>query len=132
MKILLDTHTFIWFVEGSIELSSSARRIIENIGNQHYISIASLWEMSIKVGLGKLTLEVGDFEKVIDLISKHDIHILNINFQHTVENSKLPLIHRDPFDRMIISQGIIENMNIISKDSIFDEYLQDKRIKRIW
>ena len=132
MKNILDTHTFIWFVEGSPELSKNARNIIENINNDNYISIASLWEMSIKVGLGKLILKVGDFAKIIDSINENGFQILDINFQHTVENSKLPLIHRDPFDRMIISQGIVENMHIIGKDAIFDDYLKDKRIKRIW
>ena len=87
--------------------------------------------MSIKVGLGKLTLKVGDYAKVIDLVNENGFQILGIDFSHTLENTKLPLHHRDPFDRIIISQAIVENMDIISKDAIFDDYLSDKSIKRI-
>jgi PIN domain nuclease of toxin-antitoxin system len=132
MKILLDTHTFIWFTEGAPELSAKARSLIEDINNDSYVSIASLWEMSIKVGLGKLTLNVGTFDKVIDLINENGFQILGIDFLHTLENSKLLFHHRDPFDRIIIAQGIIENMNIIGIDGIFDDYLTDTSIKRLW
>ena len=131
MKFLVDTHAFIWFTEGSTELSTTSRVILEDITNDCYVSIASLWEMSIKVGLGKLTLKVGDYAKVIDLVNENGFQILGIDFSHTLENTKLPLHHRDPFDRIIISQAIVENMDIISKDAIFDDYLSDKSIKRI-
>ena len=131
MKFLVDTHAFIWFTEGSTELSTTSRVILEDITNDSYVSIASLWEMSIKVGLGKLTLKVGDYAKVIDLVNENGFQILGIDFSHTLENTKLPLHHRDPFDRIIISQAIVENMDIISKDAIFDDYLSDKSIKRI-
>ena len=131
MKFLVDTHAFIWFTEGSTELSTTSRVILEDITNDCYVSIASLWEMSIKVGLGKLSLKVGDYAKVIDLVNENGFQILGIDFSHTLENTKLPLHHRDPFDRIIISQAIVENMDIISKDAIFDDYLSDKSIKRI-
>ena len=131
MKFLVDTHAFIWFTEGSTELSTTSRIILEDISNDCYVSIASLWEMSIKVGLGKLSLKVGDYAKVIDLVNENGFQILGIDFSHTLENTKLPLHHRDPFDRIIISQAIVENMDIISKDAIFDDYLSDKSIKRI-
>ena len=132
MKFLIDTHTFIWFTEGSTELSAVSRGILEDMSNDFYISISSLWEMSIKVGLGKLTLKVGDYAKVIDLVNENGFQMLGINFSHTLENTKLPLHHRDPFDRIIIAQAIVENMDIISKDAIFDDYLSDKSVKRIW
>ena len=132
MRILLDTHTFIWFAEGAPELSAKARSLIEDMDNDSYVSIASLWEMSIKVCLGKLDLKIGNFDKVIDMLTENGFQILNIDFLHTLENSKLPFHHRDPFDRIILSQGIVENMNIVGIDTIFDEYLADKSIKRLW
>lgn len=127
MKILLDTHTFIWFVEGSKSLTSLARKTIDNPNNISYVSIASLWEMSIKVGLKKLKLN-SSFSTVIDDIRENNFEILPIDFWHTLENTKLAAHHRDPFDRLLIAQAIVEDMQIITADDIFDKY----KVKRIW
>jgi PIN domain nuclease of toxin-antitoxin system len=132
MNILLDTHTFIWFIEGSSELSIAARKKIEDVKNTSYISVASLWEMSIKFNLGKLTVKDSPFKTLIDDINENGIQILNINFNHLIENVNLDSHHRDPFDRLIIAQAISENMNIIGRDIIFDSYLKDKKVKRVW
>ncbi len=121
MNLLLDTHTFIWFVEGSIELSQNAKNSILDTDNIKYISVASLWEMSIKVNQGKLSLK-SPFESIMDDIIENGFILLNVNFEHLVENSKLPWHHRDPFDRLIISQSNIEGMRIISRDSEFKNY----------
>lgn len=130
MAFLLDTHSFLWFVEGSSLLSVKARETIEaNEGNQ--ISIASIWEISIKASLGKLIIK-GDFNSVLEDIINNNISILPISFSNTNTLFNLPFYHRDPFDRMIISQAIDENMNIISRDEIFDVYLSGKNLKRIW
>ncbi len=132
MNILLDTHTFIWFIEGSSELSIAARKKIEDVKNTSFISVASLWEMSIKFNLGKLTVKNSPFKTLIDDINENGIQILNINFNHLIENVNLDSHHRDPFDRLIIAQAVSENMNIIGKDVIFDSYLKDKKVKRVW
>ena len=132
MNSILDTHTFIWFIEGSSELSLTARKQIEDINNTSYISIASLWEMSIKYNLGKLTVKGSSFKTLMDDITINGFQILNINFQHLVENVSLDSHHRDPFDRLIIAQALIEDMNIIGRDVIFDSYLKNKNVKRIW
>lgn len=131
MKLLLDTHAFIWFVSGSDELSKEAKKVIKNGQNVNYLSIASLWEMSIKIKLHKLDIN-GTFESVIDDVIENDIKILPINFSHTVKQYNLNFFHRDPFDRIIISQAIVEKMNIISKDKIFEKYIKNTDIKRIW
>lgn len=131
MKYLLDTHTFLWFNGGSQELSSYAKTVIENIENEIYISIASLWEISIKTSLGKLTI-AGAYDTVINDVIENEIGVLPINFAHTIVQNKLPFHHRDPFDRMIISQAIVENMDLISKDEIIDRYLANTHIKRCW
>lgn len=131
MRLLWDTHTFLWFVAGSDEINSKVRQTIEDPSNEHFISVASLWEISIKTALGKLAIQ-GSYQSVIDDVTANGIQILSINFAHTVQQHQLPLYHRDPFDRMIVSQAIVEGMNLISKDDIFDEYLKDQAIKRIW
>lgn len=131
MKLLWDTHTFLWFLAGSNEISSKVRQTIENPSNEHFISIAGLWEISIKTALGKLTIQ-GGYQTVIQDVTDNGIQILSINFAHTVQQNQLPLHHRDPFDRLIVSQAMVEGMNLISRDDIFDEYLKNQAIKRIW
>jgi PIN domain nuclease of toxin-antitoxin system len=131
MKYLIDTHTFLWFIEGSTQLSEFSKSLIENENNEIYVSIISLWEISIKTALNKLSVK-GEYESIVFDIEKNDIDILPMTFAHTIQQNKLPHIHKDPFDRMILSQAIVENINIISRDEIFDEYLKPTAIKRIW
>ena len=127
MNLLLDTHAFVWFMDGDKKLSTKAKKEIEDSDNQIILSIASLWEMSIKISIGKLELEK-PFVDVISYVSEKGIEILSINFEHTLEVSKLEFHHKDPFDRLIISQAKIENMTIVSKDKLFDDY----NVKRLW
>jgi PIN domain nuclease of toxin-antitoxin system len=131
MQYLVDTHVFLWFVSNAKELSKPAKSIIEANTNEIFLSIASLWEISIKTALGKLAIN-GTYESVIDDVTDNSIQILPINFAHTVEQNQLPFHHRDPFDRIIVSQAIVENMNFISADAVFDGYMKGKPIKRIW
>lgn len=131
MKYLIDTHTFLWFNEGASEISHTAKALIENKENEILISIASLWEISIKSAIGKLHIS-NPFETVIDDIIQSEIDILPIEFSHLVIQNKLPFRHRDPFDRIIISQALAENIDVISKDVIFDNYLDNSKIIRIW
>ena len=131
MQYLIDTHTFLWFVANAKELSKVAKRLIEDPANDIFISIASLWEISIKNSLGKLAIN-GKYESVADDLTDNSIEILPINFAHTVQQNCLPFHHRDPFDRIIISQAIVENVDFISADIIFDDYLRGLSVKRIW
>lgn len=132
MRYLIDTHVFLWFNEGSPELSEIAKTLIEDRSNEIFVSIASLWEISIKNALGKLNIASGDYETVLDDVVENAMEILPINFKHTVIQNKLPFHHKDPFDRIIVSQAIIENMDLISMDSLLDLYLVDESVKRIW
>ena len=116
-----------WLILGDNKLSENAKNEIENPKNIHYLSIVSLWEIGIKVKLGKLEI-LKPFEKIIEDVNKNGINILSINFNHLVESMNLELHHRDPFDRLIISQSKAENMILISKDEVFDKYLNN----RIW
>ena len=127
MRILVDTQAFIWFVEDDKQLPSKVKKELEDIDNSIIISIASLWEMTIKMTLGKLQLGC-QIEEMIDKVYQNGFEILPILPDHIIKLSKLDYFHRDPFDRIIISQGLSENMVIVSSDKVFDEY----RIKRKW
>jgi len=131
MKYLIDTHTFIWFLKGSEDLSEGSRKIIENEKNEIFISIVSLWEISIKVALGKLKM-LAPYETLISEVYKANMLIISIDFSHTVVQSKLPFFHKDPFDRLIASQALAENMNLLSNDGVFDNYFTGSKIRRIW
>ncbi len=124
MKLLLDTHAFIWFVENDNNLPESVRNLIENIENETLISIASLWEIAIKASLNKLELK-NNIESIIKNMSLNGFSILEILPEHIITVSKLPLYHRDPFDRIIIAQSLTENIKIVGRDIIFKEYNVD-------
>ncbi|MBK9249959.1 MAG: type II toxin-antitoxin system VapC family toxin [Ignavibacteria bacterium] len=131
MKYLIDTHTFLWYNSGDNSLSKHAQNLITDSTNEIFVSIASLWEISIKTSLGKLNI-AGSYEQIFEDITENSIEILPINFEHTVIQNQLTYHHRDPFDRMIISQAIAETMSIISKDEAFDNYLINRVIRREW
>jgi len=131
MKYIIDTHTFIWFNKGSENLSKLSRQIIENDGNEIFISIVSLWEMSIKISLGKLKIEM-PYENIIDDVYGANMQIISLDFVHTVIQNKLPFHHKDPFDLIIASQALSEKMDLISNDEVFDEYFTNSKIRRVW
>ncbi len=118
-------------MEGNPSFSPNAKNIMLDKGNEIFISIASLWEISIKNSIGKLPLSK-KFDEISDVLYDNLIEILPIEFSHTVENNRLPFHHRDPFDRIIISQAIVEKIDFISADNVFDDYLAGKSIRRIW
>lgn len=122
MKLLLDTHTFLWFVNDNPKLSNRLKDLIEDTNNISYLSVASLWEMSIKFNLGKLTLDPNYEEFVEREVTTTSIQLLNIELSHLRINATLPFHHRDPFDRLIIAQSIVEEIPIVTVDSAFDKY----------
>ena len=124
MNCILDTHTLIWFLEGNQLLSLNAREAIENQSHTKYISIASLWEIAIKMSLGKLILRKPLAEFLSD-VSLTEFEILQINFSHILRISQLDFLHKDPFNRVIISQSLEEGLTIISKDENFPLYNVD-------
>ncbi len=120
-QYLLDTHTLIWFIGGNKELSQVARQSIEAIDATNFVSIASLWEIAIKISLGKLELKT-PFNQINRQILENGFEILPITFDDTLTVSALPFHHRDPFDRIIIVQAITNGLTIISKDEHFSSY----------
>ena len=127
MDLLLDTHVFIWFAEGINNISPKSMQLIEDLDNNIYFSIASIWEMGIKYNIGRLRL-TKPFHQIYNDLVQSNTEILPLNFSHILQYTQLELYHRDPFDRIIIAQSIVENLAIISKDKKFDEY----NVKRIW
>lgn len=128
MELLIDTHILIWFLEGNKLLSKPRRQIIANPLNDVFVSIASLWKIAIKISIGKLTL-AKPLADVIKQIAVEDIEILPILPEHTLQVSTLPFHHRDPFDRIIIAQAQIENLPIMTDDSVFGNYGIKERAK---
>lgn len=128
MKYLLDTHTLLWIITEDHKLSENAKSIYLNSDNQIYFSIASLWELAIKLSLNKITLEHSLEEFTEDHITGNDIEIIDIILPHVFRVERLPFHHRDPFDRLIIAQAIEENLSIISSDRVFDLY----NVRRVW
>ncbi len=128
MDLLLDTHSLLWFIAGDDKLNKPTRQLIANLNNRTKISVVSLWEMTIKIGTGKLTLARPFEELFPKQLILNEIEILPIKLEHISVLAQLPLYHRDPFDRMIIAQTIAENLQVISKDKIFQKY----PVKVIW
>lgn len=122
MDILLDTHTLIWFFNGDDQLSLKAKKLIEDSKTKKFVSIASLWEVAIKIGLKKLYFD-GDTREVAELIEKNGFQILQISVDHTVAYEALELVHRDPFDRILVAQAMVEKMTIITKDDNIQKYI---------
>lgn len=128
MKFLLDTHSFLWYINGHPNLSLAARDIIEDASSQPFLSVASLWEIAIKISLGKLSL-AQPFEVIIlEQMNLNGIQLLSIELPHLAIVAKLPFHHRDPFDRLIIAQAIVEGIPIVGADHTFDSY----SINRLW
>jgi PIN domain nuclease of toxin-antitoxin system len=121
MNYILDTHTVIWFLNGDDKLSIKSKKLIENQDNLKFVSIATIWEIAIKISLGKFKFDNG-FKKFLDLIEDNGFEIIPISFDHALTVSTLDFIHRDPFDRLIISQAITDNLTIITKDEYIEKY----------
>ena len=126
MKYLLDTHTLLWFLTGDERLSDKARQLIDDTSNEKFLSIVSLWEIAIKVGLRKLDLEKPFDQMFPETLHFNRIEILEITVDSLIKLTNLPYHHRDPFDRMIIAQGLVEGFPIISVDTGYDAYGVDR------
>jgi PIN domain nuclease of toxin-antitoxin system len=120
MNLLLDTHAFIWYSENDPKLSESIKIDIEN-ADRVYLSIASLWEIAIKLSIGKLSLR-SNYESIESSLEPAGINLLPISFADTVRVMNLPLHHRDPFDRILIAQSLNHSLTLVSCDAAFTAY----------
>ena len=128
MKLLLDTHTFIWWDSQPQRLSQQILNMCQDPENELLVSVASLWEMQIKLQLGKLELNKPLAELVSGQQEINKIDILDVKLEHILAFAKLPPHHKDPFDRLLIAQTDIEEAILVSKDQIFTEY----EVKLVW
>jgi PIN domain nuclease of toxin-antitoxin system len=128
MRVLLDTHSFLWFIEGNSKISTKAREIIDDTLNQPLLSIASIWEIAIKFSLKKLNLKQ-PFETLIpEQLELTGVELLSIEFAHVRRVAVLPFHHRDPFDRLLVAQALVEQLPLVSGDNALDAY----PINRLW
>jgi len=121
MKYLLDTHVIIWLAKGSDELPQNIKELIEDHANDIYVCSISLWEIAIKMNLGKLDLKL-PLDKLLLDIKAGGFNVLQIGDSHLVKLLDLPYIHKDPFDRLIISTAIVEEMTLITIDENIHKY----------
>jgi PIN domain nuclease of toxin-antitoxin system len=128
MKLLLDTQAFLYFIAGNPALSNRARSLIEDPVNDRFLSIAIVCEMAIKVSIGKLMLAQPLARLISAQTDLNGIELLPITLAHTATVATLPLHHRDPFDRMLVAQSMVEGLPLIGGDTAFDLY----GIERIW
>jgi len=128
MRILLDTHVFLWWITDAQNLSDNARTIIENTDHELYFSVASAWEIGIKVKTGKLDLPENLEQFITENLVQNHIFVLPIQLSHTLAVYHLPLQHRDPFDRILIAQSQVETMPLLTADPWFGRY----DVQTIW
>jgi len=126
-RYLLDTHTAIWFFNGDNDLSEKAKKIILDTSNSKYLSIASAWELAIKVGLEKIDF-AGKTAGFIRLADANGFTIMPIKVSHLETYESLPFIHRDPFDRLLIATAISEQMTLITADGNIARY----DVSKVW
>jgi PIN domain nuclease of toxin-antitoxin system len=128
VRLLLDTHTLLWFLAGDSKLSGTARALVEDDGNDILVSVGTLWEIAIKVSLGKLGMS-RPFEEVFPAqLDANEILVLPISTTHLQRVVSLPFHHRDPFDRLLAAQAMSEEVPLVSRDPAFDAY----GLQRLW
>lgn len=128
MSVLLDTHVFLWFVFGDHRISARAREVIEDPRMIKLFSIASAWEIAIKLSLGKLAISQPLEQFFAEQFSLTGVSVRAIELPHVVMVSQLPMHRRDPFDRVIVAQALVDGVPLISDDGVLDAY----GIERIW
>lgn len=128
MRLLLDSHTLLWAVDDPSRLGSNGATQLQNTANELLLSAATIWENAIKIGLGKLSLSMPYRQWMSQAISDLGLMVVPITLEYADVQAGLPFYHRDPFDRLLISQAQVGGLTLVSKDAIFDQY----GVSRIW
>jgi PIN domain nuclease of toxin-antitoxin system len=128
MRLLVDTHVFLWWVEGDRALPVKARAALADRDNECLISLASVWELAIKAGLGKLKLALPVQRYVVEQVAANGFRMLDIQMAHVGRVESLAAHHGDPFDRLLIAQALEERIPVVTADPVFRDY----GVKRIW
>jgi PIN domain nuclease of toxin-antitoxin system len=122
MKLLLDTHTFIWWDRDPNLIPSATLSLMQQTDTQLFVSIVSLWEIQIKLQIGKLTLQNSLSDVITRQQIENGIQLLSISLPHILALENLPQYHKDPFDRLLIAQCVSEVATLVSRDSVFKQY----------
>ena len=122
MKILLDTQIFLWMFLTPSRISANVKILLQNPANEIFLSPASSWEIAIKCGIGKIKLPDAPEIYVPDRMRRANLKSLEIKHEHTLAVANLPPIHKDPFDRLLITQANVENLTLLSADTVFANY----------
>jgi PIN domain nuclease of toxin-antitoxin system len=128
VKFLLDTHTLLWWCDGGARIGASAIEAISSEGSEVFFSLASAWEVAIKVSLGKLALRQATEGLFGELFKKYQFQPLPASLEDCLRVESLPWHHRDPFDRLLASQCLGRQLTLLSRDEIFDQY----GVRRLW
>lgn len=128
MRHLLDAHSLIWALDDPRRLGATARAVLENPDNELVVSVATIWELSIKTGIGKLSLSLPYRQWVERALSDLGITVSPITLEFTARQTALPFHHGDPFDRLLVAQCLVETVPIVSADAVFDQY----GVTRLW
>lgn len=128
MRLLLDTHAFLWWVEGGERLPRKARSAIASGRNECFVSVASGWEIAIKVSLGKLRIDGAIDRFLPEQLAVNGFQPLPIDLKHAARVARLPFLHRDPFDRLLVAQALQEELAVVTADPVFARY----GVKRVW
>lgn len=128
MRYLLDTHALVWFLQDAPELPDAVARRIEADDAENHVSIASVWEMAIKISLDKLRVPYDLATTLPELLAEGGFRVLPLEFRHLETVRALPFHHRDPFDRLLVAQTTMEDLTLLSRDSVFDTY----GVRRLW
>jgi PIN domain nuclease of toxin-antitoxin system len=120
--LLVDSHAFLWFVWDDSNLSATAKALLEDPANNKFLSVASCWEIAIKVGLNKLYLGEPARTFLPRELAANNFHLLHIELAHATFVETLPPHHKDPFDRLLVTQAMIEKLGLVSADAVFDLY----------
>jgi PIN domain nuclease of toxin-antitoxin system len=122
VKLLLDTHAFLWWVEGAPALGRRARAEISNPDNEVFVSLATCWELAIKLSLGKLRLTHSLDRFIPEQLTRNGFVLLSVEFPHVVRVAELPFHHRDPVDRVLVAQALQDELAIVSSDRVLRKY----------
>ena len=128
MRLLLDTHTFIWWFSEPEKLSTHAQSLLADADNELLLSVVSVWEMQIKIQLGKLRLSIPLKELIEGQAQTNSLQVLPVHLEHVLALEALPARHKDPFDRLLIAQANTEEAYLVSMDKVFLEYY----VKLLW
>ena len=122
MKLLLDTHAFLWWVEGAPALGRRAKAAVADPDNEVFFSVASCWELAIKLSLGKLRLAQALDRFIPEQLTQNGFSLFAVDFRHVIGVADLPFHHRDPFDRLLAAQALQDRLAIVSADRVFRKY----------